>query len=40
MMNVWCGKGADAEAWLKPFDPSSMPLTAEYEWFSYTPFEE
>jgi len=38
MMNVWCGKGVDS--WLKAFDPSSIPLTAEYEWFSYTPFEE
>ncbi len=40
MMNVWCGTGANAERWLKPFDPSNLPLTAEYEWFSYTPFEE
>lgn len=38
MMNVWCGKGVDS--WLRAFDPSNMPLTAEYEWFSYTPFEE
>ncbi len=38
MMNAWCGKGVDS--WLKAFDPSGMPLTAEYEWFSYTPFEE
>lgn len=38
MMNAWCGKGVDA--WLKAFDPSNMPLNAEYEWFSYTPFEE
>ena len=38
MMNVWCGKGVDS--WLKAFDPSNLPLTAEYEWFSYTPFEE
>ncbi len=38
MMNAWCGKGVDA--WLKAFDPSNMPLTAEYEWFSYTPFEQ
>lgn len=37
MMNAWCGKGVDS--WLKAFDPSGMPLTAEYEWFSYTPFE-
>lgn len=38
MMNAWCGKGVDG--WLKAFDPSNLPLTAEYEWFSYTPFEE
>ena len=38
MMNAWCGKGVDS--WLKPFDDSNLPLTAEYEWFSYTPFEE
>ena len=38
MMNAWCGKGVDS--WLKAFEPSNMPLTAEYEWFSYTPFEE
>ena len=38
MMNAWCGKGVDS--WLKAFDPSGLPLTAEYEWFSYTPFEE
>lgn len=36
MMNVWCGTGVDS--WLKPFDDSNLPLTAEYEWFSYTPF--
>ncbi|MBP3618004.1 MAG: glycoside hydrolase family 16 protein [Lachnospiraceae bacterium] len=38
MMNAWCGKGVDG--WLKAFDPSNLPITAEYEWFSYTPFEE
>lgn len=38
MMNAWCGKGVDS--WLRAFEPSNMPLTAEYEWFSYTPFEE
>lgn len=38
MMNAWCGKNVDA--WLSPFDDSNLPLTAEYEWFSYTPFEE
>lgn len=36
MMNVWCGKGVDG--WLKAFD-GTTPLTAEYEWFTYTPFE-
>lgn len=38
MMNAWCGKGVDS--WLKAFDPSNLPLVAEYEWFSYTPFKE
>ena len=38
MMNAWCGKGVDS--WLKPFDDTNLPLVAEYEWFSYTPFEE
>lgn len=36
MMNAWCGKNVDG--WLKPFD-GTTPLTAEYEWFTYTPFE-
>ena len=38
MMNVWPGTGVDA--WLNPFDDSALPLTAEYEWISFTPFEE
>lgn len=37
MMNAWCGIGVDG--WLKAFDDSNMPLTAEYEWIKYTPFE-
>lgn len=37
MMNAWCGTGVDS--WLKAFDDSKLPLAAEYEWFSYTPFE-
>ena len=37
MMNAWCGTGVDG--WLKKFDDSNMPLTAEYEWVKFTPFE-
>ena len=37
MMNAWCGKGVDG--WLNAFDDSSVPLTAEYEWIRFTPFE-
>lgn len=37
MMNAWCGKGVDG--WLKAFDDSKLPLTAEYEWIKFTPFE-
>ncbi len=37
MMNAWCGIGVDS--WLKAFDDSKVPLTAEYEWIKYTPFE-
>ena len=37
MMNAWCGIGVDG--WLKKFDDSKMPLTAEYEWVKFTPFE-
>lgn len=37
MINAWCGKGVDG--WLNAFDDSKMPLTAEYEWIRFTPFE-
>ncbi|MBQ7934325.1 MAG: glycoside hydrolase family 16 protein [Lachnospiraceae bacterium] len=37
MMNAWCGIGVNE--WLKPFDDSNLPLTAEYQWIKYTPFE-
>lgn len=37
MMNAWCGIGVDG--WLKAFDDSQVPLTAEYESISYTAFE-
>jgi len=37
MMNAWCGKGVDG--WLGAFDDSSLPLSAEYEWVRFTPFE-
>lgn len=37
MMNTWCGTGVDS--WLKAFDDKNMPLTAEYEWIKFTPFE-
>lgn len=38
MMNAWCGTGVDG--WLKAFDDSKMPLTAEYESVSFTAFDE
>ncbi len=37
MANAWCGIGVDG--WLKAFDASGIPLTAEYQWMSYTPLE-
>lgn len=37
MMNAWCGKGVDG--WLNAFDDTNLPLTAEYEWIKFTPFE-
>ena len=37
MMNAWCGKGVDG--WLNAFDDTNMPLSAEYEWVKFTPFE-
>ena len=38
MMNAWCGTGVDG--WLKAFTDNALPLTAEYEWLSFTPFDE
>lgn len=38
MMNVWNGTGVDG--WLKAFDDSKLPLTAEYQWISFTAFED
>jgi endoglucanase len=38
MMNAWCGTGVDG--WLNAFDDANLPLTAEYEWVSFTPFDE
>ena len=38
MMNAWCGTGVDS--WLKPFDDSKMPLTAEYKSISFVSFDE
>lgn len=37
MMNAWCGKGVDG--WLKAFDDSKLPVTAEYKYLTFTPFE-
>lgn len=37
MMNAWCGTGVDG--WLNAFDESGIPLSAEYEWIRFTPFE-
>ncbi len=37
MMNAWCGTGVDS--WLKAFDDSNLPLTAEYQWISFAPIE-
>lgn len=38
MVNTWCAKGVDG--WTKKFDDSDLPLTAEYGYISYTPFEK
>ncbi len=38
MANAWCGKGVDG--WLNAFDDKNIPLTAEYEWVKFTPFDE
>lgn len=37
MMNAWCGTGVDG--WLNAFVDTDLPLTAEYEWVRFTPFE-
>ena len=37
MVNLWCSTGADH--WTGPFDPSVLPLSACYEWISFTPLE-
>lgn len=37
MMNAWCGTGVDG--WLNAFDDTNVPLTAEYQWIRFTPFE-
>lgn len=37
MMNAWCGKGVNS--WLKAFNDENLPLTAEYEWVKFTPFD-
>ncbi len=38
MMNTWPGTGVDG--WLKAFDDSSLPVTAEYDWIRFTPIAE
>lgn len=38
MMNAWCGK--DVDEWLKEFDSANLPLKAEYQWLSFTAFDE
>ena len=38
MMNAWAGKNVDE--WLKPFNDKLLPITAEYEWVRFTPFED
>lgn len=38
MANAWCGKGVDG--WLKAFTDDKLPLTAEYEWVMFTPFND
>ena len=37
MVNTWCSRGVDQ--WTKKFDDTSLPVTAEYGYISYTPFE-
>lgn len=38
MMNAWCGTGVDS--WLNAFNDSQLPITAEYKYIAFTPFEE
>lgn len=38
MMNAWNGIGVDG--WLKAFDNSKLPITAEYQWIAFTAFDE
>lgn len=38
MMNAWCGTGVDE--WLGAFNDENIPLTAEYQWVKFTPFDE
>lgn len=38
MMNTWPGTGVDG--WLKAFDDSALPITAEYDWIRFTPAAE
>ena len=38
MMNAWCGTGVDS--WLNAFNADDLPLTAEYQWIRFTPFDE
>ena len=38
MMNAWCGTGVDS--WLNAFKADNLPLTAEYQWVKFTPFDE
>lgn len=34
MANVWNGVGVDD--WIGPFDPSRLPVTAQYKWIGYS----
>ena len=34
MTNLWNGLGVDD--WLDPFDPSKLPVTAQYKWIAYS----
>lgn len=36
MMNTWCSKGVDG--WTGKFDDSALPVTAEYGYINFTPF--